>query len=712
MAPCCTASGNAQHPHEHLASVLQLSDEEILNKLPAPIKQRVLRALYLECLQRPYIFRSLSHTSQIGFFDSLLSLGTVEHYMRDIEVVQQGHFVNDLIILVDGAMITHSTVTRSEPQHLKRGSRSYMMRMSRAIPNVVAMRSWSAAMSDSSDSDVGRGREGRHQSLRGLFRNQPRTTSNEAASTAAAVAAQRLGQHARGVLMLAAAQQAAGVVEVQRQEKQFDVRADLEIQLGPGSVLGEIAFMTHTKSAVVRCLQSPNIPLLSRVPESVCAFLSLRRANLVMHICLSRTFTPDSSRLCSSQCSCIRVLQNCHDPPCDCTRRNLRLCTCKTIHILTPCIIGTHFASSPQQFPICRYWLGTKADEEQTGTPEVRMQSIRTCNLCRVLRLSRSALEQLDSAFPGCIHTMLKSVANQAQLAFKTLSGMLDDYTPGPAGSRHGLLAPSLWDVPEVPLGEKREGGALKEPGAKVEYAAVLKGSEHQRADALVEAQDPAATPLHGAVLREEGMGRAGEDGAAQLPLHRAQGDEASAVEAYGSGAPTEAPVFPPRSGAGGSPGSMNGSHAMAPPPLEQTPPLQDDTAGCEMAEAALTLAAGAGHLEATGPPNSEEDAASAAAYPVSTTLRWWGGRRQLPPPAKAHAVSEGADDRMEQRHCSSSAFVSGGHTAGSRGHEGAAPLPITMSQGATGGELPVLVSTGGDVHVPIASDSFRLSLV
>jgi hypothetical protein len=78
------------------------SDNEVLEKFPRAVRERVLRALYYRTLQNVYLFDTPRIHNNPAFLSNLLSLGEIETYVPNVAVLEANSQVHDFMILLDG----------------------------------------------------------------------------------------------------------------------------------------------------------------------------------------------------------------------------------------------------------------------------------------------------------------------------------------------------------------------------------------------------------------------------------------------------------------------------------------------------------------------------------------------------------------------------------------------------------------------------------
>lgn len=93
------------------------ADENVLRVYPSSIRRRVLRQLYLETLQRVYLFCE----SKPRFLDALLGVCRVELYLPQVDVVSEGDFVAELFVVVAGSVVSR-IIPGPENNNLHRSS--------------------------------------------------------------------------------------------------------------------------------------------------------------------------------------------------------------------------------------------------------------------------------------------------------------------------------------------------------------------------------------------------------------------------------------------------------------------------------------------------------------------------------------------------------------------------------------------------------------
>ena len=76
------------------------ADEEVLKAYPSSIRRKVLRQLYLPCIQGCYLFNGVKPR----FIDALLAVARVELYLPQVEIISQGDYVNELCIITRGTV--------------------------------------------------------------------------------------------------------------------------------------------------------------------------------------------------------------------------------------------------------------------------------------------------------------------------------------------------------------------------------------------------------------------------------------------------------------------------------------------------------------------------------------------------------------------------------------------------------------------------------
>lgn len=78
------------------------SDNEVLEKFPRAVRDRVLRAMYLRPLSSVYLFQTPRIRGNPAFLSNLLSLGQIDTYVPDVVVLEADSQVHDFMILLDG----------------------------------------------------------------------------------------------------------------------------------------------------------------------------------------------------------------------------------------------------------------------------------------------------------------------------------------------------------------------------------------------------------------------------------------------------------------------------------------------------------------------------------------------------------------------------------------------------------------------------------
>lgn len=85
-----------------LACVQGDSDNEVLDRFPRAVRDRVLRALYLPPLQNVYLFNTPRIQGNPAFISNLLSLGQIDTYVPNVAVLEANTQVHEFMILLDG----------------------------------------------------------------------------------------------------------------------------------------------------------------------------------------------------------------------------------------------------------------------------------------------------------------------------------------------------------------------------------------------------------------------------------------------------------------------------------------------------------------------------------------------------------------------------------------------------------------------------------
>lgn len=81
---------------------MQGSHNEVLERFPRAVRDRVLRALYLRPLNNVYLFNTPRIKGTPAFISNLLSLGQIDTYVPNVAVLEANNQVNEFMILLDG----------------------------------------------------------------------------------------------------------------------------------------------------------------------------------------------------------------------------------------------------------------------------------------------------------------------------------------------------------------------------------------------------------------------------------------------------------------------------------------------------------------------------------------------------------------------------------------------------------------------------------
>ena len=81
---------------------VQGSSDEVLERFPRAVRERVLRALYLRTLHNVYLFSTPRIRGNPAFVSNLLSLGQIDTYVPNVAVLEANNQVNEFMILLDG----------------------------------------------------------------------------------------------------------------------------------------------------------------------------------------------------------------------------------------------------------------------------------------------------------------------------------------------------------------------------------------------------------------------------------------------------------------------------------------------------------------------------------------------------------------------------------------------------------------------------------
>lgn len=78
------------------------SDNEVLERFPRAVRDRVLRALYIRPLSNVYLFNTPRIRGNPAFISNLLSLGQIDFYVPNVAVLEANAQVGQFMILLDG----------------------------------------------------------------------------------------------------------------------------------------------------------------------------------------------------------------------------------------------------------------------------------------------------------------------------------------------------------------------------------------------------------------------------------------------------------------------------------------------------------------------------------------------------------------------------------------------------------------------------------
>lgn len=197
-------------------------------KMPHALRVRMRRALHSPALMSAYLLRAPAFKHDVSdVADALLAAGSIEVYAAGVQLITAGRAVPELLFLLSGTVRACSSGSAHGNGVHRSASRALLNRVSSTVKLRLGQHSRRPSSSQlEGDEDSSHG-DGPHSD------------------------GDCLTDHARGVLMVAAAQGAQGV----------GVRHGVAVELGAGTVLGEAAFFARSPAAVV-CLQPSHLPCL------------------------------------------------------------------------------------------------------------------------------------------------------------------------------------------------------------------------------------------------------------------------------------------------------------------------------------------------------------------------------------------------------------------------------------------------------------------
>ena len=109
-------------------------ENELMEYMPSTLRKRALQHMFAKRVKHVYLFKdgtTSGETVSTRFLDALLTLAKIELYVPPVDIVEQGSFVADLLILTHGFAKVKLRLILLDVHslHLKRGSLAHIFRL-------------------------------------------------------------------------------------------------------------------------------------------------------------------------------------------------------------------------------------------------------------------------------------------------------------------------------------------------------------------------------------------------------------------------------------------------------------------------------------------------------------------------------------------------------------------------------------------------------
>ena len=105
-------------------SLLQENDDQMMQYLPSTLRKQALQHIFMHRIKHVYLFKVVSNGQSEAkpgaasfvftrFIDAFLTYSKIELYVTPVDIVEQGSFVGDFMILTHGQAMVRSKVTRT-----------------------------------------------------------------------------------------------------------------------------------------------------------------------------------------------------------------------------------------------------------------------------------------------------------------------------------------------------------------------------------------------------------------------------------------------------------------------------------------------------------------------------------------------------------------------------------------------------------------------
>ena len=108
-------------------SLLQGNDHQMMQFLPSTLRKQALQHIFMRRIKLVYLFKVVSDGQSEAkpgarsivftrFIDAFLTYSKIELYVTPVDIVEQGSFVGELMILTHGQAMVRSKVTQTHIQ--------------------------------------------------------------------------------------------------------------------------------------------------------------------------------------------------------------------------------------------------------------------------------------------------------------------------------------------------------------------------------------------------------------------------------------------------------------------------------------------------------------------------------------------------------------------------------------------------------------------
>ena len=105
-------------------SLLQGNDHQMMQFLPSTLRKQALQHIFMRRIKLVYLFKVVSDGQSEAkpgarsivftrFIDAFLTYSKIELYVTPVDIVEQGSFVGELMILTHGQAMVRSKVTQT-----------------------------------------------------------------------------------------------------------------------------------------------------------------------------------------------------------------------------------------------------------------------------------------------------------------------------------------------------------------------------------------------------------------------------------------------------------------------------------------------------------------------------------------------------------------------------------------------------------------------